>query len=1123
MQENTIYNRWVDLDIFNRTIEANKDKPTFVFYDGPPFATGLPHYGHILAGFIKDSILRFNHEQGWNVPRFAGFDQHGLPIEYEIEKELGIKTTQQVLDYGIDNYNRECKGIVLKYAHEWEETMGRLGRWIDFKNQYQTMSKEFMNSVWWVFAQLYKKNRVYEGVRIMPYSTACGTPLSNFETQQNYKEVQDDSLFIKLPINLPNFQNTWIMIWTTTPWTLPSNYALCVGPDIIYDLVQIESESESDYYIVAHDLVSNVFKNSNTVWIKSFKGLELVGICYTPAFTLNNQMENIPYKIVADPFVTSTDGTGIVHLAPGFGSDDYNVSLTNKIITKESKLFIHLDTNGYIKKELSDQIPELTGMFYKNFQDKSVLDFNTWVIIQLKKSGYYWDKRQITHNYPFCWRSDTPLIYRAVSSWFIKVEDMREKLVQLNNQINWVPEHVGKARFSSWLTGAKDWGVSRNRFWGTPIPIWRSIEDPTDIICVGSSYELEELAGLEPNSLIDLHRDSVDSIEIVKDGKVYRRISEILDCWFESGSMPYGSVNRVGIVELLRNSIKGIELDENFNPFIRTRDNFLHKILPADFIAEGLDQTRGWFYTLLVLSGSLFDTIPFKNVIVNGLVLASDGKKMSKRYKNYPDPMEVVNTYGSDCLRLYLLGSPASKAEPLKFSEQGVRDMGKDIIIPLSNSFVFFCEYTNLYWKSNNKNPLFQIENFPERITNPINIWAIIKYKTISENFQSHMKNYDLNRAVNGLDELVQMLNNGYIKLSRQLIKGKETELEQIQSLSTLYWILKQITIDFRSIIPYFCENQFMGLKEFIKKIEFCEENGFFELESIHLYSGLNSKSIGLNLEQIAKSKDFDIIFNIINQIYQLRGVNQINLKKPIKSVSLVTMTDFDKKYSTGYQDLLNFVLEECNIMELKILNQNEIIIEKSISPNKVVLFKTYGKPIGLVYGELSNFDSDKLDGIIGLGMYKDFLMDKTMFNIKTTIKFIKGNENVQGSDKTNSNSNTNIVYREYKFDGYEIKLIANLDWDESTDKLYYYRLVGTKIQKTRKSAQLHPWDLINVYYSGNPKYSLESDDAQDIIYKITRINISKFSNEFEITNKSCFFEQDFDDINLRIHLEKSN
>jgi isoleucyl-tRNA synthetase len=1125
MNENTIYNRWVDLDIFNKTIEANKDKPTFVFYDGPPFATGLPHYGHILAGFIKDTILRFNHEQGWNVPRFAGFDQHGLPIEYEIEKELGIKTTQQVLDYGIDNYNRECKGIVLKYASEWEETMGRLGRWIDFKNQYQTMSKEFMNSVWWVFAQLYKKNRIYEGVRIMPYSTACGTPLSNFETQQNYKEVQDDSLFIKLPINLPNYDNTWIMIWTTTPWTLPSNYALCVGPDIIYDLIQIESES--DYYIVAHDLVSNVFKNSNTIWIKSFKGSELVGISYTPAFTLNNQMENIPYKIVADPFVTSTDGTGIVHIAPGFGSDDYNVSLTNKIITKESKLFIHLDTNGYIKKELSDKIPELTGMFYKNFQDKSVLDFNTWVIIQLKKSGYYWDKRQITHNYPFCWRSDTPLIYRAVSSWFIKVEDMREKLVQLNNQINWVPDHVGKARFSSWLAGAKDWGVSRNRFWGTPIPIWRNIVDPTDIICVGSSYELEELAGLEPNSITDLHRDSVDSIEIVKDGKVYRRISEILDCWFESGSMPYGSVNRVGIVELLRKSIKGIEFDENSNPVIRTQDNQIHKILPADFIAEGLDQTRGWFYTLLVLSASLFDTIPFKNVIVNGLVLASDGKKMSKRLKNYPDPMEVVNTYGSDCLRLYLLGSPASKAEPLKFSEQGVRDMGKNIIIPLSNSVIFFCEYANLYWKLNNKNPLFLIENFPERITNPINIWGIIQYKTISENFQSHMKNYDLNRAVNGLDELVQMLNNGYIKLSRQLIKGKETELEQVQSLSTLYWILKQITIDFRSIIPYFCENQFICLKEFIKKIGFGidEENGFFELESIHLYLISDYKSIELNPEQIAKSIDFDIIYNIINQIYQLRGVNQINLKKPIKSVSLITVTDFDKKYSTGYQDWLNFVLEECNIMELKILNQNEIIIEKTISPNKVVLFKTYGKLIGLVYEELSNFDSDKLDGIIGSGTYKDFPMDKTMFNIKTTIKFIGGIgmwvEN--GLEKGIEKTNTNIVCKEYKFDGYEIKLLANLDWDESTDKLYYYRLVGTKIQKTRKLAQLHPWDLINVYYSGNPKYSLESDDAQDIIYKITRINISKFSNEFEITNKSCFFEQDFDDINLRIHLEKCN
>ncbi len=592
MNENQVYQHWVDSDTFSQTIQSHKDAKTFVFFDGPPFATGLPHYGHVLAGFIKDTTLRYAHEQGHNVPRFAGWDAHGLPIEFEIEKELGIKTTQQVLEYGLGNYNEKCRSIVMRYSDAWEKTMGRLGRWIDFKNDYKTMTKEFMNSTWWVFSELYKKNRIYEGVRVMPYSTSCGTPLSNFETQQNHKEIQDDSLFIKLPINLDGYPNSWIMVWTTTPWTLSSNYALCVNQELTYDLVEVENQN----YIVAHDLIESVFKKVTTSFIRSYKGSELVGLTYTPAFTFNTMVKIEDYKIIAGSFVTSTDGTGVVHIAPSFGADDYTICLESGLIQKDSKLFLPLDSNGYVTQD----IPELTGTFYKNGQDKSKLDLNTWVILQLKQSGYYYEKRQIVHNYPFCWRSDTPLIYRAISSWFVKVEDMRDQLVNLNTQINWIPGHIGSSRFASWLKSAKDWGISRNRFWGTPIPIWKSADG--DVICVSSSYELEQLAGLEPGSITDLHRHNIDHIKILKDGKEYTRISEVLDCWFESGSMPYGSINRTGIVELLRNSESGIQLDGSSNPFIQTMDGKTHQILPADFIAEGLDQTRGWFYTLLVLS-----------------------------------------------------------------------------------------------------------------------------------------------------------------------------------------------------------------------------------------------------------------------------------------------------------------------------------------------------------------------------------------------------------------------------------------------------------------------------------------------------------------------------------------
>jgi isoleucyl-tRNA synthetase len=1090
MNETEVYRHWKDLDIFSKSIDANKNNKTFVFYDGPPFMTGLPHYGHVLAGFIKDSVLRYAHEQGHNVPRFAGADCHGLPIEFEIEKELGIKTTSQVLDYGIGNYNEKCRSIVMRYSSVWEETMGRLGRWIDFKNDYKTMTKEFMNSTWWVFSELYKKNRIYEGVRVMPYSTSCGTPISNFETQQNFREIQDDSLFIKLPIQIDGFVNTWIMVWTTTPWTLPANYALCVNPEIDYVIVELDGSN----YILANDLIQTVFKNVQVNVIKTFKGQELVGLNYTPAFTFNKMVQPSDYKIIAGSFVTSTDGTGVVHIAPSFGADDYNVCVENGLIQKDSKLFLPLDTNGYVTSD----IPELTGTFYKNHNDKSKIDLNTWVIIQLKQSGYYHEKRQIVHDYPFCWRSETPLIYRAVDSWFVKVEDMREKLFELNQKINWVPDHVGHSRFSTWLKSAKDWGISRNRFWGTPIPIWKSPDG--DTICVSSSYELEELAGLEPNSITDLHRHNIDHIKIVKDGKTYSRVDFVLDCWFESGSMPYGSINRVGIVELLKNSHSGIQYDSNSNPYIQTSDGLIHKILPADFIAEGLDQTRGWFYTLLVLSASLFNTIPFKNVIVNGLVLAEDGKKMSKSKKNYPDIMEIINEYGSDCLRLYLLGSPAARAEPLRFSKSGVHAQMKDIIIPLSNSIVFFKEYTNLYHKTFNANPIYNIEN-PEnliKISNPINNWILNQIKGIEAEYNHHMKNYDLNRTVNVLNGLVEILNNGYIKFGRLILKGKESNEEWIQGLSTFYYVIKRIILTFRAVMPFFCESQYLNLKEFTGKIGFDTE--FYQSESVHLNS--INEYVNLNTEQITYSNDFNIIYNMIKEIYMLRSSNNISLKKPIKSISLVIDPELDSKYSTRYRDYMNFVSEECNIMDLQIIDKSQVKITKTISPIKALIFKTWGKSVSTVFDQLMKMNSEELEQIIESTEGHDgFKFEKSHFNCNSKIEII-------------GQMDKNLTYREFKFDGYNLIMIGNLDWDEQTDKLYYYRLVATRIQRCRKLAGVHPWDPINSYYSGKPKYDLDSPESLDYINKITRIQLFKHSGQ------NVFFEQDFDDIELKICLE---
>jgi isoleucyl-tRNA synthetase len=1107
---------WEECGIFINSLWENRDKENFVFYDGPPFATGKPHYGHILAGLIKDSILRYHHNLGKNVPRNAGWDCHGLPIEYEIEKELGIKTTHEILEYGIGNYNEKCRSIVLRYTNEWKSIMNDLGRWIDFENDYKTMTPQFMNSVWWVFKKLYESNRVYEGVKIMPYSPVCGTSLSNFETQQNYQEIKDDSLYIILPLvnNFKNISNIKIMVWTTTPWTLPSNYALCVNKNINYSIINYKNDNyKNDNYILATNLIEKIFKKDKLKDIKilySFDGIELVGLEYTPPFTFNTMMKDKQYKILEDDYVSDSDGSGIVHIAPSHGEDDYRVCLKNGIITKEDKLFLPFDVNCYI----NDDIPEFKGLYYKNYKTKDQevhMDFNTKVIIMLKEKGYYYAKEQIIHNYPFCWRSETPLIYRAVSSWFIKVEDMRDRLVELNKTINWYPNNIGIGRFHQWLSNARDWGVSRSRFWGTPIPIWKS--DDGDIICVGSSFELEELAELEYGSITDLHRHFIDDIIIKKNGKTYKRINDVFDCWFESGSMPYGSLGAVGIVEILRRSDTGIEFNHRNEPFIKTHDEKIYNILPADFIAEGLDQTRGWFYTLLVLSASIFDMIPFKNVIVNGLILAEDGKKMSKKLKNYPDPMEVIEEYGSDPLRLYLLSSPAVRAESLKFSKTGVHSMMREIIIPLKNTVNFFKEYYNLCKSKNDSsktstNVDILINITVDTLNNPINIWILHEYFKLRNEYHENMLNYDLKNAINVLPKLVEIINNGYIKLGRVSLKGNDGLDSWIESLSTLYYLIKYILYDFRAIIPFFCEEKYQELKELLASTNI---DTYFIKNSIHLENNLETF---INIKESNKMKyacDFDIIYQILLGIYQLRGIHNISFKKPIRSVKIAVDESFENLYSNRYRENLSFISDEGNILDISVINNKELNIDKEIKPIKNEFFKKYGKSISLIYEELLKKDSLELDNLIKIGSYKDIQLDSLLFNIKYNITLNDDSEN------------KDYVFKEIQFGSCKIILLLDKYYDEELDMKYYYRLIATKIQRCRKYAGLHPWDNINVYYTGVPKYNLDNEYAQKCIYLITKTKLLKYKDKNDLlkTSITIFYEKKFDNIDIKLYLEK--
>ncbi|MCR4790385.1 MAG: isoleucine--tRNA ligase, partial [Treponemataceae bacterium] len=643
-QEEEILNFWKEKDIFKKSLSQREGCDEYVFYDGPPFATGLPHFGHFIPSIIKDIIPRYQTMKGKHVERRFGWDCHGLPVENLIEKEIGLKSKTEIEEYGIDKFNEACRASVLRYTKEWRETITRLGRWVDFDNDYKTMNPDFMESIWWIFKNLWDKGLIYEGHYILPTCPRCATPLSSHEVATGgYKEVYDPAITIRFKVkkagpkaNDPDMENgsTYFLAWTTTPWTLPSNLGLTMGPDIDY----VKVKDGDEYYILAESRLSAYYKDEASyqiIWTK--KGSELLGSRYEPLFPYFEKYYDAAecqkdsgfdckegaFRVFNADFVSTEDGTGIVHTAPGFGEDD------NKVF-KGSGVPTVCPVDNECK--FTAEVPDYQGRFVKDC-DKDVME-------RLKTEGKLVKKAQILHSYPFCWRCNSPLIYRGVGSWFVKVESMHEKLLKANSQITWQPAHIKEGRFGKWLANSRDWAISRNRYWGNPIPVWKC-PDCGKTICVGSREELKELSGVYAE---DLHKHFVDNITIpCSCGGTMKRIPEVLDCWFELGSMPYA---------------------QQHYPF--ENKEYFEKHFPADFISEGLDQTRGWFYTLTILAAELFDKPAFKNCVVNGLILASDGKKMSKSLRNYTDPTEVLNTFGADAVRLFLMHSPAVKADDLK-------------------------------------------------------------------------------------------------------------------------------------------------------------------------------------------------------------------------------------------------------------------------------------------------------------------------------------------------------------------------------------------------------------------------------------------------------------------------
>lgn len=998
--EEEVLEHWKQVDAFKTSLKKSEGKKPYTFYDGPPFATGLPHYGHILAGTIKDVVCRYAHQTGHYVERRFGWDCHGLPIEFEIEKLLGIKSSHDVKKFGIANYNAECRKIVMRFAKEWEVVIGRMGRWIDFQNDYKTMNLEYMESVWWVFKQLWEKKLVYRGFKVMPFSTACTTPLSNFESNMNYKEVSDPSAMVSFPLVEDN--NTHMIAWTTTPWTLPSNLALCVNPEM--DYVKVLDKKTQRHYIFAECRLDEVYKNHAkekeppfTV-VSKCKGHDLEGKKYVPLFPYFLEKEPAAFRVICDKFVTNDSGTGVVHCAPGFGEEDNRACLVNKVFAKGT-IVCPVDENGHFTADVAD------------FQGRYIKDCDNEILKRIQSEGRLINKAAVVHSYPFCWRSETPLIYKAVDAWFVGVESIRDQLLAANAETNWVPDFVKSKRFSNWLEDAKDWNISRNRYWGTPLPVWHS-EDWEEIVCVGSVEELRQLSGRD--DITDIHREFVDVITIPskRPGVApLKRIEEVFDCWFESGSMPYG---------------------QSHYPF-ENKESFEQKF-PADFIAEGLDQTRGWFYTMLVLSTALFGKSSYQNLIVNGLVLAEDGKKMSKRLKNYPEPTIVVDQYGADALRLYLINSPVVRAEPLRFREAGVKDIVKDVFLPLVNAAKFFIANGNRFIEEGGVISLNVVS------PNEMDRWILASTQTLVQYVHKEMKAYHLYTVVPGVLKFAEELTNWYVRMNRRRLKGTDKDNEDWgHALSTLFSVLFTVSRVLAPFTPFMAENLYQRIKAIVP--------AEYQEDSVHY----------LMLPDVDTTKFDDVLeqsmgrmMKVVDLVRVLRDRIGIPMKMPVRQVVVVHP---DKAYLDDVAKMAKYIREEVNAFDVVFSEEGEYVVTK-LDANMGVLGKRLKKEGMEIKKALVAMDAAQVREFIQNKGGKVCGQDTTMDDVKILRTFREGIQDFE------SNTDNDVV------------VLVDKRSDEALVNSWRAREFVNRVQQLRKKAKLVIADKVDVYFS-SPDASL--------------------------------------------------
>ena len=1021
---------WKDNDIFEKSMESRKQGPTYTFYDGPPTANGKPHIGHVLTRVIKDMIPRYRTMKGYMVPRKAGWDTHGLPVELEVEKLLGLNGKEQIEEYGMEPFIKKCKESVWKYKGMWEDFSGTVGFWADMDNPYVTYDDNFIESEWWALKNIWDKKLLYKGFKIVPYCPRCGTPLSSQEVAQGYKSVKERSAIVRFKVV---GEDAYFLAWTTTPWTLPSNVALCVNPNDTYCKVKA---ADGYTYYMAEALLDTVLGKLATEDEKAYevletmKGADLENKEYEPLYdcakAIADKQRKKGFFVTCDTYVTMSDGTGIVHIAPAFGEDDANVG------RKYDLPFVQLVND---KGQLTDDTP-YAGLFVKDADPK--------VLVDLDKRGQLFDAPKFEHDYPHCWRCDTPLIYYARESWFIKMTEVKDKLVANNNTVNWIPKSIGEGRFGNWLENVQDWGISRNRYWGTPLNIWECC----DCGCqesIGSRAELAERSGNPDDAKVELHRPYIDEVtfKCKKCGGTMKRVPEVIDCWFDSGAMPFA---------------------QHHYPF-ENKDLFEQQF-PADFISEAVDQTRGWFYSLMAESTLLFDKAPYKNVIVLGHVQDENGQKMSKSKGNAVDPFEALGQYGADAIRWYFYTNSAPWL-PNRFHGKAVQEGQRKFMGTLWNTYAFYV----LYAEIDQFDPTKYTLNYDK--LSVMDKWLLSKLNTMVKSVDDNLANYRIPEAARALDDFVDDMSNWYVRRSRERFWAKDMPQDKINAYMTLYTALVTVSKAAAPMIPFMTEDIYQNI---VKNVDATAP------ESIHLcdFPEVNEAFIDKELEE-----NMENVLEVVVMGRACRNASGIKNRQPIGKM----MVKAEFNLSEFYKEIIE---DELNVKTVEFTDDVSAFTSYSFKPQLKTVGPKYGKVLGKIKAALAELDGNKA---------------MAQLNAEGALKFdFDGTEVVLEKD--------DLLIDTAQVEGYvsesDNNITVVLDTNLSPELIEegFVREIISKIQTMRKEAGFEVMDKIVVNVSKNDSIikvvtdNLDEIKAEVLANEIVFDKIEGYSKEWNINGE---------------------